>query len=88
MAKATAASTRSSEGCVRKTSQQSSFEEVKMFHVTRVRLPSGEERLVPSPELEKVLEERLKQNGPAIRRKIRRHQKTRSKYWFLKIINS
>lgn len=59
-----------------------------MTEVTRVRLPGGEERFVPSPELEKVITDRLKQNGPAIRKKIRRHQRTRSRFWFLKIINS
>lgn len=59
-----------------------------MFHVTRVRLPSGEERLVPSLELEKVLEERLKQNGPAIRRSLRRRREKSRKDWFLWIINN
>lgn len=59
-----------------------------MLEITRVRLPSGEERFVPSPELEKVLAERLKQNGSAIRRSLRRRREKSRKGWFLWIINN
>lgn len=59
-----------------------------MADVTRVRLPSGEERLVPSLELEKHLDERLRKNGPSIRRNLRQCEKNRSKDWFLRIINN
>lgn len=60
-----------------------------MSDVTRVCLPSGEEKFVPSPELEKALAERLKLKGRSIRRALRRHRKKKEREnWFLKIIHS
>jgi hypothetical protein len=58
-----------------------------MSNVTRVRLPSGEEKLVPSPELEKFLAERLEQEGPFIRAALRKCRVKASMRWPLRMVN-
>lgn len=56
------------------------------YHVERTKLPSGEEKLVPCPELERALHERLARLGPGIRKDLRKCRKKGNKMWWPKLI--
>ena len=54
-------------------------------HVERVRLPTGEEKLVPCAELENALNERLSRLGPGIRMNLKKCRK-KNRHWWQKLI--